>query len=109
MTDLRRLAPMLAAIMLCSSMAGCLDTLTGNDSPTAVMSVDPSENIKTGQSVTFSAVGSSDPDGDSMTFSWTFGDGNTGTGLTTSHSYAQPAITLSASPSVTAHTRPRPA
>jgi len=90
MTDLRRLAPMLAAIMLCSSMAGCLDTLTGNDSPTAVMSVDPSENIKTGQSVTFSAVGSSDPDGDSMTFSWTFGDGNIGTGLTTSHSYAQP-------------------
>ena len=45
MTDLRRLAPMLAAIMLCSSMAGCLDTLTGNDSPTAVMSVDPSETV----------------------------------------------------------------
>ena len=67
-----------------------MDVLSGNDSPTAVMSVDPSENIKSGESLTFSAVGSSDPDGDSMTFDWTFGDGNTGTGLTTSHSYAQP-------------------
>ena len=66
-----------------------MDVLSGNDSPTAVMSVDPSENIKSGESLTFSAVGSSDPDGDSMTFDWTFGDGNTGTGLTTSHSYAQ--------------------
>ena len=90
MTSLRTLAGVLATVLLCSSMAGCLDTLTGNDPPTAVMSTDPSENIKTGDSVTFSAVGSSDPDGDSMTFTWTFGDGNTGTGLTTSHSYAQP-------------------
>ena len=73
MTSLRKLAPMLAAVLLCSSMAGCLDVLTGNDSPTAMMSIDPSENIKTGESVTFSAVGSSDPDGDSMTFTWTFG------------------------------------
>ena len=40
--------------------------------------------------MTFSAAGSSDPDGDSMTFTWTFGDGNTGTGLTTSHTYVQP-------------------
>ena len=90
MTNLRVLAGMLATVLLCSSMAGCLDTLTGNDPPTAVMSTDPSENIKTGDSVTFSAVGSSDSDGDSMTFTWTFGDGNTGAGLTTSHSYAQP-------------------
>ena len=85
-----KLATALVAVLLSSTMAGCLDVLSGNDSPTAVMSVDPSENIKSGESLTFSAVGSSDPDGDSMTFDWTFGDGNTGTGLTTSHSYAQP-------------------
>ena len=53
------------------------------------MSLDPSQNIKTDQSITFSAAGSSDPDGDSMTFTWTFGDGNTGSGLTTSHTYVQ--------------------
>tara|TARA_B100000586_G_scaffold152173_1_gene110563 strand:- start:66 stop:1148 length:1083 start_codon:yes stop_codon:yes gene_type:complete len=54
------------------------------------MSVDPSGTVKVGDAVTFSAAGSSDPDGDPMTFEWTFGDGNTGTGLTTSHTYAQP-------------------
>ena len=54
------------------------------------MSVDPSGTVKAGDAVTFSAAGSSDPDGDPMTFEWTFGDGNTGTGLTTSHTYVQP-------------------
>jgi PKD repeat protein len=54
------------------------------------MSVDPSGSVKAGSSVTFSAAGSSDPDGDPLTFEWDFGDGNTGTGLTTSHTYAQP-------------------
>jgi len=54
------------------------------------MSLDPAQNIRTDQSITFSAAGSSDPDGDSMSFTWTFGDGNTGSGLTTSHTYVQP-------------------
>mgnify|MGYP003303427188 FL=1 len=71
-------------------LAGCTDVLGGNSPPTATMSVDPSGTVKAGSSVTFSAAGSSDPDGDSLTFEWDFGDGNTGTGLTTSHAYAQP-------------------
>ena len=87
---MRTLTSLLAILLVCSPMAGCLDALSGNDPPTAQMSMDPSENIKTDQSITFSAAGSSDPDGDSMTFSWTFGDGNIGTGLTTSHTYLQP-------------------
>ena len=90
MASMRTLARLLAILLVCSPMAGCLDALSGNDPPTAQMSMDPSENIRTDQSITFSAAGSSDPDGDSMTFSWTFGDGNTGTGLTTSHTYVQP-------------------
>ena len=90
MASMRTLARLLAILLVCSPMAGCLDALSGNDPPTAQMSMDPSENIRTDQSITFSAAGSSDPDGDSMTFTWTFGDGNTGTGLTTSHTYVQP-------------------
>ena len=42
-----------------------------------------------GESVAMSAAGSSDPDGDALTYLWSFGDGTTGTGLTVSHTYAQ--------------------
>jgi len=41
-----------------------------------------------GQPIVFSATGSSDADGDSLTFAWDFGDGTTGSGITASHAYA---------------------
>ena len=90
MATTRGLACLMAIVFLAPMLAGCTDVLGGNSPPTATMSVDPSGTVKAGSSVTFSAAGSSDPDGDSLTFEWDFGDGNTGTGLTTSHAYAQP-------------------
>ena len=90
MTRSRGLACMIAITFLAPMLTGCVDFLNPNSPPTATMSVNPSGTVKAGDLVTFSAAGSSDPDGDSMTFEWTFGDGNTGTGLTTSHTYAQP-------------------
>ncbi len=81
---------MIAIVLLAPLLAGCTDLLGSNSPPTATISVDPSGTVRAESPVTFSAAGSSDPDGDSMTFEWDFGDGNTGNGLTTSHTYAQP-------------------
>jgi PKD repeat protein len=40
-----------------------------------------------GVPISFDGSQSSDPDGDFLTFSWDFGDGNTGTGAAPSHTY----------------------
>jgi len=41
-----------------------------------------------GEPVAMSAEGSSDPDGQALTYEWSFGDGATGSGLNVSHTYA---------------------
>ena len=90
MRGTRGLAPFVVMLMLSMAFAGCLESLSLNGAPTAKMSVDPNGAVRAGDSLTFSAVGSSDPDADALTFSWNFGDGNVGDGLTTSHTYSQP-------------------
>ncbi len=42
----------------------------------------------TGQPINFSGSGSSDPDGDNLTYAWAFGDGGLASGATASHTYA---------------------
>ena len=42
----------------------------------------------TGQPVSFDGSGSSDPDGTIVSYEWDFGDGNNGTGVSPTHTYA---------------------
>jgi PKD repeat protein len=59
-----------------------------NDPPTVDFSFLPASPLP-GNSVSFSATGS-DPDGDALTYAWTFGDGGTSTAEDPQHTYASP-------------------
>ena len=58
----------------------------GNVAPTAVISATPTSGTVP-LTVSFSGAGSSDPDGSIAGWSWTFGDGTSATGVSTSHVY----------------------
>ncbi len=54
-----------------------------NSAPTASFSYNCSD-----LACSFDGSGSSDPDGDALTYDWTFGDGSSASGATASHTYA---------------------
>ena len=88
LTNMRRATVLLtASLFLFTALAGCLETLSSDSPPTVTMNVSPSGTVKVGESVQFSATGSSDPDGDPLSFNWKFGDGDLATGQTASHVY----------------------
>ena len=59
-----------------------------NQPPTAVASAN-SYSGTAPHTVTFSAINSTDPDGSLVSFDWDYGDGNTGYGITVTHTFTQ--------------------
>ncbi|MDJ0838882.1 MAG: PKD domain-containing protein [Acidobacteriota bacterium] len=61
-----------------------------NVAPVAVISVSPSSGWVTASNIVFDGTGSTDANGDDtiISFTWTFGDGNSGSGSQVSHSYS---------------------
>ncbi len=58
-----------------------------NHAPTAVAAATPTSGPAP-LTVAFSGAGSSDPDGDALTYTWIFGDGARGSGVSASHTYS---------------------
>ena len=58
----------------------------GNRPPVAVISANPTSGTVP-LTVNFNGNGSSDPDGDNLTYSWAFGDGGTATGISPVHTF----------------------
>ena len=62
--------------------------IAGNQAPVAVATANPTTGPAP-LAVAFSSAGSSDPEGQPLTYSWTFGDGGTSTAANPTHTYTQ--------------------
>ena len=73
----------------------------GGGSPSVVLDISPDGAGMAGLTrYRFDASGTSDPDGDPLTYTWNFGDGGTGTGVAATHVYPAPgtySVTLTVS------------
>lgn len=67
------------------------DEPVGNARPVAVASASPESGALAGDSISFSASGSSDAEGDALTYRWDFGDGSAPVaGANVVHAYSSP-------------------
>ncbi|WP_433529929.1 ThuA domain-containing protein [Micromonospora sp. CA-263727] len=65
-----------------------IDYVAGDRAPIAVASAEPTSGPAP-LTVRFSSTGSRDPDGGTLTYAWTFGDGQTSTEASPAHTYAE--------------------
>jgi len=76
------------------ALINCIEVIPpvgDNKEPVAKINASPTSGSLP-LNVSFTSTGSSDPDGTISSYSWDFGDGNTGTGVSTSHTYSTGGI-----------------
>lgn len=71
-------------------LSGC-SLLPANRAPLASFTVSPDRGYRP-LDVAVDASGSIDPDGDALTYAWSFGDGATGAGTRTTHTYEHAGV-----------------
>ena len=77
----RAIVLLTATLFLATAMAGCLETMSSNAAPIVSFTISPSGTVKVGDTVSFDASATRDPNNDQMTFEWKFGDDNTQEGI----------------------------
>jgi PKD repeat protein len=75
---------LLTAVLALLPLAGCMQP---NSPPTARFTASPSSG-QTPLFVNFDAASSTDADGYIAAYTWSFGDGSSGSGITASHTYS---------------------
>ncbi|MBI4173873.1 MAG: PKD domain-containing protein, partial [Candidatus Aenigmarchaeota archaeon] len=78
---------------LAAKAARQMEVIQTNQQPIAKLSFSPLKP-RAGQTVSFSASGSSDQDGNITAYAWEFGDSGVASGPTATHAYQQPGIYL---------------
>ncbi|MEW5930134.1 MAG: DNA/RNA non-specific endonuclease [Gemmatimonadota bacterium] len=73
---------------LLAKLPDAVERITESNDRPPVAAVDGPYTGTEGTAVHMSAAGSTDPDGDALTYAWDFGDGTTGTGAAPAHAYA---------------------
>ncbi len=84
-TSSRRICGTAAGVLAALALGGCA-LLQPNREPIASFTVAPEEGYPPLE-VSFDAAESIDPDGDRLTYAWSFGDGSTGSGVRATHTY----------------------
>ena len=63
-------------------------SVESNTAPPTAAVDGPYTGLLPNESITMRGAASTDPDGDALTYAWTFGDGGTGTGVNVTHAYS---------------------
>jgi PKD domain/FlgD Ig-like domain len=83
---------LMGSLLLAPSSAASTKILVQNSNRAPVASAGGPYTASTGTPLDFNGSASADPDGDQLTFNWTYGDGSNGTGPTPVHTYTSTGL-----------------